>query len=784
MALVVIPKAPSDGKLNGFGEVMTDNEKKAAEGAVVGLIYPPPEVRNIVDKTAAFVAKNGIEFLSKIAAERQGHPKFKFLQSEDPYHVYFQHKIRLISEGKIDENEPSAAPLNAPAEVKQSTLPDLVSRIVLKDEPPVTEFTIDTPTIGRADVEIVKLTAQFVARNGRSFLQSVIKREQGNYQFEFLRPHHHLFHYFTTMVDQYIKVLLPTKEIKEKLATESADPHQVIHSVRYATAWEKQTQLKKEAKKELEEKDRLAYQAVDWHDFLLVDTIQFDDGDVDLPPPVKMEDLGARLHEMEKIEHAQKEKERVKPTGQTDTMDVEMDLSDSEDEVVEEAAPAVVPQQPQPNTAPVVVAPPLEPEPEPVEEEIKIRKYNPKNVVSSIKSSDDGKSFISPLTGEMILSENFAEHMRIGLLDPKWREQKDRLESEMSKIKESHTIGSKMAFDNLQDIASRRTDIFGSIENEVDIGQKAGEKSSQKMTWDGVTQSAAIVQKLQQQKIQAELKNLPKPKQKIGPAPPRVTSAPKTTAPPNTGTHLRPGQSLPPGMRPPSFPPGMMPHPPGVRQPPPPQIPGPPSGRPPLRPTPGATPPGTGLNRAPLISNPHLPPSGPPGMAVPPPPSQPRPTFTPPVPVAKPTPTPTARPMAMPVVPVRPSPVKRAPPPSVEEPAQKRPRADGLLPEEDFVKSNPMAFTLFMMVPVIAGKYDDKCKGQRLSLSVKLTDKVSEVKARVQAETGMPPGKQTIKIVKGGNTITLNNVKSLAFYNMTVASEALLTEKARGGKRN
>lgn len=52
---------------------------------VVGLIYPPPEVRNIVDKTAAFVAKNGLEFAGKIAAEKAGQAKFRFLQPDSEW---------------------------------------------------------------------------------------------------------------------------------------------------------------------------------------------------------------------------------------------------------------------------------------------------------------------------------------------------------------------------------------------------------------------------------------------------------------------------------------------------------------------------------------------------------------------------------------------------------------------------------------------------------------------------------------------------------------------------
>ena len=50
--------------------------------------------------------------------------------------------------------------------------------------------------------DIVKLTAQFVAKNGTSFLERLMQREQRSYQFDFLRKHHPLFSYFTKLVKQ------------------------------------------------------------------------------------------------------------------------------------------------------------------------------------------------------------------------------------------------------------------------------------------------------------------------------------------------------------------------------------------------------------------------------------------------------------------------------------------------------------------------------------------------------------------------------------------------------
>ena len=41
---------------------------------------------------------------------------------------------------------------------------------------------------------------------------------------------------------------------------------------------------------------------------------------------------------------------------------------------------------------------------------------------------------VSPLTGELIPVSKMAEHMRIGLLDPRWREQKERCVLSLSGI--------------------------------------------------------------------------------------------------------------------------------------------------------------------------------------------------------------------------------------------------------------------------------------------------------------------------------------------------------------
>jgi splicing factor 3A subunit 1 len=63
----------------------------------------------------------------------------------------------------------------------------------------------------------MKLTALFTARRGHTFLASLSAREGRNYQFDFLRPTHSLFGYFNRLVEQYTKVLHPSKEKLEEL---------------------------------------------------------------------------------------------------------------------------------------------------------------------------------------------------------------------------------------------------------------------------------------------------------------------------------------------------------------------------------------------------------------------------------------------------------------------------------------------------------------------------------------------------------------------------------------
>ncbi len=75
------------------GLKLVDTQTKA-----IGVIVPPPDIRAILEKTAAFVAKNGAEFEKRILANEANNIKFNFLKPGDPYHAYYQAKVCYLLE--------------------------------------------------------------------------------------------------------------------------------------------------------------------------------------------------------------------------------------------------------------------------------------------------------------------------------------------------------------------------------------------------------------------------------------------------------------------------------------------------------------------------------------------------------------------------------------------------------------------------------------------------------------------------------------------------------------
>src|SRR5271168_4204944 len=180
---------------NGAPPELPESASKAPDG----IVLPPKDIRAIVEKTAGYVARNGPVFEDRIRDKEQANPKFSFLSPNDAYAPFYQWRLSEIRAGR--GTAVSAGRADAPAPVDEKPKGPA--------PPPDFHFSARMPNISALDLEVVKLTALHVARKGKSWMTALSQREARNYQFDFLRPQHSLYNFFSHLVDQYT-VLLQT----------------------------------------------------------------------------------------------------------------------------------------------------------------------------------------------------------------------------------------------------------------------------------------------------------------------------------------------------------------------------------------------------------------------------------------------------------------------------------------------------------------------------------------------------------------------------------------------
>ena len=172
----------------------------------VTIIVPPPELKVVVDRTADFVKRVGMAFEKEIQQRNAKNKKFGFLKETNPYHAFY--KARILHGENVDSvvqasagaagpmsEEEKAAKLAKHALERASkkgkgkkekvvTLQDRLQATTkatraVKDfdsskEPPQDRYTIKIPDMfAHVDIDIIRMTSQFVARNGRTFLVSI-----------------------------------------------------------------------------------------------------------------------------------------------------------------------------------------------------------------------------------------------------------------------------------------------------------------------------------------------------------------------------------------------------------------------------------------------------------------------------------------------------------------------------------------------------------------------------------------------------------------------------------
>ena len=405
---------------------------------ISGVIRPPPDIRAVADKTALFVAKNGRAFEERILNSEKGKtPKFAFLHSSNPFHAYYEQRIRFYEEGgteKEDKKEDAeekkedeiagGKPKASEQERKQDKAQKasavdpvakalLLQRSKIRDaratmeeeakkedgaqleglEPPAALRWVSAvaPHISPVQLETIKLVAQFVALDGKGgpLLQDLALREWNNPTFGFLQPRHGHFAYFSALVDGY-RHILSTWSKPDAADLSSTDVDKCLDIAAYRAEYDRDTAERERAAKEENGGALSGAALIDWHDFVVVETIEFPREEVVKtlpPPPAKAAGVDQDVGAMEESDDEEGETIRVVPS------------------------------------------------------------YTPKVVSTQAIAKEASRThMIDPITGKSVPIAVMPEHMRIQLLDPKWAEEKKKF---MDKQKESNLVSGEAIAENI-----------------------------------------------------------------------------------------------------------------------------------------------------------------------------------------------------------------------------------------------------------------------------------------------------------------------------------------------
>ncbi len=258
------------------------------------VIVPPADIKQVVDKTAEYVAQVGPSFEAKVYAKEKNNPKFQFLMPQSHYHAYYRQQIeRAKQAAAAPPPDREAAPREPDEQQQAAAAQEQEAQDAHRKEeqraplepPPELVFAAELPeSISAVALDVVGLAAQHVALNGPPFLQALLNRERNTPLFAFLDSSHAHHELFESLVRQYEHVLQRHKagqETREQLLAE--DRAAVLQRVLKRVEWERAEREKKArevaaAKKGIAraDDDVMASQ-VDWDDFVVVQLIELAD---------------------------------------------------------------------------------------------------------------------------------------------------------------------------------------------------------------------------------------------------------------------------------------------------------------------------------------------------------------------------------------------------------------------------------------------------------------------------------------------------------------------------
>jgi splicing factor 3A subunit 1 len=129
---------------------MAENGAGPAGGAEATIILPPPAIKTIVDKTAAFIAPkpNAAQLEERFRQREQTDSRFAFLNPTNPYYAYYADRLAAFKAGEQPESKGDDKV--DPTQAATDGAPEDDGR---PKEPPALEFLVeDPPKISAVDL--------------------------------------------------------------------------------------------------------------------------------------------------------------------------------------------------------------------------------------------------------------------------------------------------------------------------------------------------------------------------------------------------------------------------------------------------------------------------------------------------------------------------------------------------------------------------------------------------------------------------------------------------------
>ncbi|KAL1630712.1 putative pre-mrna splicing factor [Diplodia seriata] len=485
-----------------------------------GMIRPPKELHDTIEKTAGYVSRNGKVFIERLRANHRTNPKFSFVFEEDAFHPYFQWRIEEHRSGR--GVQPGAGQVVGADGVIQQAKPSGPT------EPPEFHYSARMPNINAQDLDVIKLTARFAAKNGRAFTTQLAQREASNSQFDFLRPQHSLNQFFNRLVEQYKELLTGEYESERKAQLEEnvRNKFNMLEKAKARAEWTKYQEKQRQEKEQKDEDERVAYAEIDWHDFVVVETVLFTDADeqTELPPPTSLNDLQSASLE-------QKAAMSLRPHN----MRIEEAMPDEDlaqwaqpSPAVQMPQPQVLPYQPQPQATYAAGHGPQRTAQEEEEERIiRERREHMERAQQAQAAAKAGPPQMKirsdyvpraqakrkattqvpcPNCSQLIDVDELEQHMKIELLDPQWKEQKAKADARFS----TSNLSTQDVANNLKRLASQRDDIFDPTTGARITAEEEARRKRAATGYDGQPTNADAAQMAQMQgmNIQEQIRQI------------------------------------------------------------------------------------------------------------------------------------------------------------------------------------------------------------------------------------------------------------------------------------